>query len=222
MTDLALSVFGDIERFMAELYDYRYPLTVVFLILAAVGLFAAYRVGLHRLLWRHRLVSGVIGTPLLVLALVGGNYFLSPLWERSFLEEDSPIAAGLLPADQGARETSGGQSFEARVVLRGEVMGADSFHFGRGQALVIETAPGQYVLRFEDLSVRNGPDLFIYVSPNPNGFDSQAVNLGELKATDGSFNYEIPPGTTLAQIKSAVVWCKQFSVLFATATLTPS
>ena len=46
---------------------------------------------------------------------------------------------------------------------RGMFEGADDFHFGRGDALLIETAPGAYTLRFENFSVRNGPDLFVYL-----------------------------------------------------------
>jgi hypothetical protein len=100
-------------------------------------------------------------------------------------------------------------------------VGADDFHFGRGDALIIETEPGKYVLRFENFSVRNGPDLFVYLSEDPAGEDvDEALNLGALKATDGAFNYEIPAGIDVSRVKSAVVWCKQFSVLFAHAELT--
>ena len=96
--------------------------------------------------------------------------------------------------------------------------GADEFHFGSGQALLVETAPGMYTLRFEGFSVRNGPDLFVYLSP-ADGYAAGALELGALKASDGSFNYEIPAGTDIGQFKSAVVWCRAFSVLFATAPL---
>ncbi len=112
--------------------------------------------------------------------------------------------------------------FEPHVIRQGEFEGADDFHFGEGTALLIESEPGEYVLRFEDFSVRNGPDLFVYLSPNPEGYDDAAINLGELKGTDGAFNYEIPAGTDITQYKSAVVWCKAFSVLFATATFGPA
>lgn len=87
---------------------------------------------------------------------------------------------------------------------------------------MIETAPGQYVLRFEDFSVRNGPDLFVYLSPSPDGYADGALKLGELKATDGAFNYEVPPGTEIEAFQSAIVWCEGFSVLFGTATLGPA
>ena len=46
--------------------------------------------------------------------------------------------------------------------------------------------------------------------------------LGALKASDGSFNYEVPAGADIGQFKSAVVWCRAFSVLFATAPLAAS
>jgi hypothetical protein len=101
-------------------------------------------------------------------------------------------------------------------------MGADDFHFGRGEAQLIETAPGVFTLRFEDFSVRNGPDLFVYLTPDPSGESIDgAINLGGLKATDGAFNYEVPPGTDVSQFASAIVWCRQFATLFAIAELVP-
>lgn len=108
-------------------------------------------------------------------------------------------------------------AFEPRVVTQGEFQGADDFHFGNGQALLIETAPGVYTVRFENFSVRNGPDLFVYLSTNPDGYSDDGINLGGLKGTDGAFNYEVPPGTDISAFKSAVVWCDEFAVLFATA-----
>ncbi len=109
--------------------------------------------------------------------------------------------------------------FVPAEVSRGIWMGADSFHFAEGEALIIETAPGEYVLRVENFSVRNGPDLYMMLSPDPDGYAEGALNLGELRATDGAFNYDIPPGTDLADYASVIVWCEDFAVLFATATL---
>jgi len=43
--------------------------------------------------------------------------------------------------------------------------------------------------------------------------------LAGRKATDGPFNYEVPAGTDVSQFKSAIVWCRRFSVLFAAAPL---
>jgi len=105
------------------------------------------------------------------------------------------------------------------TLASGTFEGTDDFHFGRGTASLIEVEPGRYHLRFEDFSVRNGPDLYVYLSPDPDGYAADALELGRLKATDGAFGYDLPAGTDPSRFRSAVIWCKQFSHLFATATL---
>ena len=110
-------------------------------------------------------------------------------------------------------------AFQPAVVATGSFHGSDDFHFGRGTATIVETAPGRYRLRFADFSVRNGPDLFVYLSPSADGYADGSLELGRLKATDGAFGYDLPAGTDPADFASAVVWCKQFSHLFATAPL---
>ncbi len=76
-------------------------------------------------------------------------------------------------------------------------------------------------MRFEDFAVRNGPDLYVYLSPRADGYAKGAIELGRLRATDGSFNTKVPDGTDVSGAKSVVVWCKQFSVLFAVARFEP-
>lgn len=249
-----MDIFGDIERFISEdLYPYRYVVTIALAAAVATGLAFVYWRGWHRVLWNHKVLSGAIGVPLLVVAAIGGNYFLSPLWERSTACEASPIAgagtgsdrcdgiaiaatnppattttpttappsasAGASSAPTNQPQPSEPRAFEARVVTQGQFVGADDFHFGEGDALLIESAPGQYTLRFENFSVRNGPDLFVYLSTEPEDISGDAINLGSLKATDGAFNYDVPAGTDVSRFTSALVWCKDFSVLFATAAL---
>ena len=102
---------------------------------------------------------------------------------------------------------------------KGTFVGADDFHYGRGRALVIETAPGTFVVRFEKFSVRNGPDLHVFLSPDPDGYGKGAVELGILKATDGSFNYKVPATVDVGDARSVVVWCLTFGVQFAHAEL---
>ena len=118
-----------------------------------------------------------------------------------------------------ATPTGDDAAFEPRVVSEGTWQGADEFHFAEGKALLLETEPGNFVVRVEEFSVRNGPDLFVYLSPDAGGFADGALNLGTLKATDGAFNYAVPEGAEISQFKSVVVWCKQFAVLFGTAPL---
>ena len=231
-------MLGDLERFVAEdLYPYRIPITIGLLLGIAAAFAFAYRMGWHMVTWRHKLVTGIAAVAVLVVAIPAGDYLLSPLWERSFLEEESPLAMAatdgvsrdddsvptatpvdLSPTPTPADETTEPPS-EPLVTHEGEFEGTDDFHFARGKALLIETAPDVYVLRFEEFSVRNGPDLFVYLSPSAEGYADGFIDLGSLKATDGAFNYDIPAGTDVSQYKSAIVWCKAFSVLFAVAPL---
>ena len=231
-----MTVFGELEQFIAEdLYPYRWPISVALVVAIAAAAVVAYRAGWHLVAWRHKLVTAAVAAAFLAFAIPAGDYLLSPLWERSHLEEDSPLvmdsdgmggdgaatpAPGVTPAAPPAEEPPA--AFEPRVSHQGEFHGADDFHFGRGKALLIEVGPGKYTLRFEEFSVRNGPDLFVYLSPSAEGNADGSINLGGLKATDGGFNYEVPEGTDITRIKSAIVWCRQFSVLFATAPLAPA
>ena len=82
---------------------------------------------------------------------------------------------------------------------------------------MIEVEAGRYHLRLEDFSVRNGPDLYVYLSTDADDYADDALELGTLKATDGSFGYDVPEGTDVDRFRSAIIWCKQFSQLFAVA-----
>jgi len=86
-------MLGDLERFVAEdLYPYRIPITIGLLLGIAAAIAFAYRMGWHMVAWRHKLVTGIAAVAVLAVTIPAGDYFLSPLWERSFLEEESPLA----------------------------------------------------------------------------------------------------------------------------------
>ena len=96
-------------------------------------------------------------------------------------------------------------------------------HKGSGRALLVKTATG-HVVRFENLNVENGPDLYVYLSPadstsQASAFGVKPLILGKLKANRGNQNYAVPAGTDLTKYKSVAVWCKRFSSGFAVAPL---
>lgn len=285
-----MEFLGSMERLAAQMYPYRWPIAGLLLLLMFGGGLLAYRRNWHQYVWRRKLVTSIVLLPVLVVSIPVGYYMLSPLWTRTVLEEESPlaIASGAIAAQAtstpsvassptpvapptstaAATMTSGTEPTavaEARidptaepaapatatagsetlpqpapketptpapesepepeptefvpfVLASGGFIGADDFHFGSGSALLIATAPDQFVLRLEDFSVRNGPDLFVYLSTNADGWSEDALNLGELRATDGSFNYDVPAGVDVSQYRSVVVWCRAFAVLFSTAT----
>jgi hypothetical protein len=228
--------FGSLERLLGDLYPYRYAGSGVLLVLAGAIVAWLWRSGWGRaaLGWAsaHRGLSAVLVIAAVAMLVPLGSYTLSPLWERSSLDEASPLEV-LRPADAAApaaanpsaaatapQSPAAGGPAGARVLRQGMLAGADAFHFGRGDVLLVDDGAGGRVLRFEGLSVRNGPDLFVYLSDNPEDV-RRAVNLGGLKATDGSFNYEVPAQIEGATLDYALIWCRQFGVLFASAPLAP-
>ena len=203
-----MNIFGDLERFFVDvIYPVRVPLAIALVVGMALFVLIAWRRGWIDLARAHprAVVVGLV----LFIAVAGplGWILGSPLFMRTELVEETPVAVA---ASTGGTLTT---------LASGEWEGADDFHFGSGGARLIEAADGSLTLTLEDFSVQNGPDLFVYVSPDANGWTEAAVNLGALKATDGTFSYEIPAEVSADDIASAVVWCRAFGVLFATASL---
>ena len=202
-----MNVIGDLERFFVDvIWPVRVPLAIALVVGMVAFVYVAWRRGWFGVARAHPRTSVVVVLLLLVVAGPAGWILGSPLFTRTTLIEDTPVAAAV--------STTAGAS----TLKVGAWSGADDFHFGSGDASLIETDSG-LVLSLEDFSVQNGPDLFVYVSSDPDGWNEEAVNLGVLKATDGSFSYEIPEGVSADDIASAVVWCRAFGVLFATAPL---
>ena len=87
-----MAIFGDIERFLADLYPYRWPIFAVALVLLAGGLTFAYRVGWHRVVRRHWRMTGSIGVPVLIVALIAGWILAKPLFTDVVVDEELPFA----------------------------------------------------------------------------------------------------------------------------------
>jgi hypothetical protein len=97
----------------------------------------------------------------------------------------------------------------------------NGFHKVSGQARILQLATGP-VLRLENFSTENGPDLYVYLVRNDSGSprnEQEFVNLGKLPSTNGNFNLEIPAETDLSGVQSASIWCRAFSVNFGYAPL---
>lgn len=99
----------------------------------------------------------------------------------------------------------------------------DAEHATSGAVRLLELADGRRFVRLEGLVSSDGPDLHVWLSDRPSGGewgsydDGRYVALGELKATHGNQNYEIPPQADLAGLRSVVIWCDRFNVAFGTA-----
>jgi hypothetical protein len=132
-------------------------------------------------------------------------------------------AAATVMIDKNMEEPMPEAPAEWTVVRQGSFVDADSFHRGSGTATIYHQGEEQ-VLRFEEFTVTNGPDLHVILSKHPapashSDVGEDYIDLGPLKGNQGNQNYEIPVGTDLSQYQSVVIYCVPFHVVFATATL---
>jgi hypothetical protein len=107
-------------------------------------------------------------------------------------------------------------------------LGAGTFrslgHETSGRAAVLDLGAGRRLLRLEQLSTSNGPDLYVYLSTTPAGgsrdaFDDDFASLGRLKANQGNQNYDIPGSVDLDRYRTVVIWCRRFTYAFGAAEL---
>lgn len=244
-----MSIIGDLERlFATSLYPLRVPIAIGLVAVLVALLVVARRRRWDAAARRHPRRTAAVTLTALVVGAPIAWYLASPLFIRTELVEPAPVAQSApsdAPPPGPSTEPSVAQTlppaatptptpaptaaptptptpFAPSTVAAGEFHGADEFHFGQGSASVIEIEPGRFHLRFDDFSVRNGPDLYVYLSSSADGYADDALEVGRLKATDGAFGYDLPADVDPADFRSALIWCKQFAVLFAVAPLSPS
>lgn len=110
------------------------------------------------------------------------------------------------------------------VLAQGQLVDGDPGHPASGRARLIRAADGSLVLRFEEFSIVNGPDVYVVLSTDPgrgraSAVAGDALNLGKIKATNGNVNYAIPAGTDLTPFRSVILYCRAFHVVMGAATL---
>ena len=140
---------------------------------------------------------------------------------------DKALPAAVRPAEaepaDGAAIAADAAVAEPNLLLQGEFH--DVAHEGSGTASIYQLPDGTRVLRLENFDVLNGPDLYVWLSGALDAGDEQAildggyVSLGRLKGNQGNQNYELPADLDLSKYHSVTIWCKRFTVNFATAPL---
>ena len=174
---------------------------------------------------RSRAVRAAAVASAILIALIVW-YLGSPLFVRTSANEAIPSAAASTPAAPSATTPPLGATPATKtdagptVLARGELQFVDSLHNGKGPVMLLGIGD-QRLMRFENVAITNAPDVHVYLSRETGGKWTEATSLylGPLKATNGSFNYDIPAGTDLAPYKSVIVWCRAFAVLVTWADL---
>ena len=181
--------------------------------------------GIGRYLSGHpgRLASALV--TVVVLSVIVW-YLASPLFVRTYRDEALPsaaptAAASVASATAGVIAAPTSTAVTARVLRSGELGYVDAIHNGKGPVRIVDVG-GQRFVRFEDVTITNAPDVHVYLSRETGGKweEGTSLYLGALKATNGSFNYEVPASADLGSFQSVVVWCRAFRVLITWADLT--
>ena len=139
---------------------------------------------------RHRELLTMLG----VLAVtVSAWYIFSPF--LTVIESSAQIPQGII------------------LVKGGFQPGAYDVH---GRAYIIRSE-GKRILHFEDFKTINGPDLHVYLAFGQGTKDF--IDLGQIKATSGSANYEIPSSVDIRKFNTVLIWSEPLRMLFSFAEL---
>ena len=130
-----------------------------------------------------------------------------------------PPAAGLPSATPPATSPS-----TSGVLASGTFVDKDEH--GAGTALLSSDAGGAASLRLEGLDVTAGPALHVLLtkesSPSTRAdVEAGMLDLGVLRANKGNLTYPIPGGTAVSTFAGVVIYCAEYHVVFAAATLVP-
>lgn len=120
--------------------------------------------------------------------------------------ENTPVA----PAPQ----TFDPQASGVVLLKQGTLMGIGHTVSG---TVKIYAAGEQYHVVFDPFTSQNGPDLRVYLSEDANA--TAYLNLGLLKSTTGFQSYPLPGKPDLARYPYVIIWCQQYTVLFARAAV---
>ncbi len=113
------------------------------------------------------------------------------------------------------------------AIKSGDFIQIDAVHTASGHATLYRRIDNSLLLRFDNFSVTNGPNLNVYLSAAdaPTTFDEMAVGqrqilIGALKGSVGNQNYTyIPPELDLSRYKSVVLFDDSLKTVYSTAPL---
>ena len=113
----------------------------------------------------------------------------------------------------------------AELADSGSFSGAGSYDTA-GRAEIIKLKGGGFGLKLHgNFRTDSAPDLRIWLSESSSPSSKSAVrsakhiDLGALKSSRGGQIYRIPASVDVENVRSAVIWCRAFGVLFGGATL---
>ncbi len=154
------------------------------------------------------------------------NELLAMAKDNPEMAEDVAVAQTgddtVVPEDEQAMPED--MPAEPVILQSGSFITIDPVHGAEGTATIYELPEGNRVLRFENFTSTNGPELHVILSkevPTSTfaGVGDDMIDLGLLKGNVGNQNYEIPDDVDLDEYQSIVIYCVPFGVTFSSAEL---
>jgi hypothetical protein len=96
---------------------------------------------------------------------------------------------------------------------------------GEGAALLYRLPDGRHALRLENFRTDENTDLFVWLSEaarprtSAEAVAADYVQIGNLKSTLGSQNYELPASVAIDDVRSIVIWCEPVAIAYTAAPL---
>ncbi len=154
------------------------------------------------------------------LAIPVSAYVVIPQFVRHRVVESAPAAVVHEAPTPGTAATPAPPE-TTRTLAAGDLRRVSAVDFGSGRVTLLQVGDRRF-LRFENVEIAGAPAQHVYLSDRTDGQPGTFTDLGSLKATNGSFNYEVPPTVDLAAVRSVVSWCQQFKTTVTFAVLQPA
>lgn len=156
----------------------------------------------------HRLVAAIVVAGAVLVVGVAAWYLFAPKPEE--------VRAEVAPV--------------GTAIKAGEFRDGDTFHKASGKVEILAVGGG-HVLRFEGYDATSGPDVYLYLTPEPHASTTRGIEGEGVKIRTptvmghatlrGDFNVEIPAGVDVAKYSGVAIWCDTYNVLFGYAELAP-
>lgn len=176
--------------------------------------------GISAYVGKHRKLAAVASVGVVGLAVFVVLWFQpQKLFFSKTVDEAIPLAIPTATASATTRPPAGEA---ATAIASGAFRSLE--HRTTGSVRLLQLFDGSHVLRLENLDTSNGPDVRVYLSRVTSDHGQRAyghdfIDLGALKGNRGNQNYSVPAGVDISAFKSAVIWCRRFTVGFAVAPL---
>ncbi len=126
-----------------------------------------------------------------------------------------------VPANGNEVIVAPGDTVMTKILYSGTLTGGEAGDEARGD-VTIEKLGNKYYLVFKNFNSNSGPDVHIYLSKTAGNHanpPTEYVDLGFMKYSSGTFNYELAAEPDVSKYKYVLLWCARFRIQFGYAEM---